>query len=408
MFHSNFCFMLNADPMFSTSAVTFCQSLSLTAMSAPPMGAASSDLVAMEVDAAQPAGLVPAELVPAEDAVLKAVKDGTGQFQPPRNLQERDPELVAINKLIHHYLKKCFRYCRSLHTGYPVVITEAYDEVMLAPTLSKADITLDYFVHVAYKYCSKKDGEFQIFEEPNEGNKGYFSVQAIEGWDERNKVNRMLLQFNIAARESLMMMLSQRVPNIKLSSVVIKFDRKRRLECSGKLAAWRDWVKNLEYFPTLFECRDLQVPFDEDLPCDYLITCKQWDTLQQVANPNLDYKDWMLNSAFGLDDDGQPMDVQAIQASSWPAPGSASASPPEASASASPPGAAAPSEADKGPQQSDSWSSSGKGTDGKSWGAGWNPGNWVQFPGAGSDGKSWGQKGTDGKSWAAGWASNSR
>jgi hypothetical protein len=215
----------------------------------------------------------------------------------------------------------------------------------------------------------------------------------------------MLLQNNIAARECLLMMLSQRLPNIKLSSVIFKFDRKRRFECSGKMDAWRDWVKNLEYFPTLFECKDLDVIETEDIPCDYLITCKQMETLQQVANPNQDHKDWMLNSHFGLDDEGKPQDVQAIQNSSWPAPRSTDGQPPQASASASPPGVAAPSEPATLPPVQDSGPSSGKGP--QQSGQAWNPSNWVDYTGSGSQ-QGWGKKGTDGKSWGAGWASGSQ
>jgi hypothetical protein len=372
------------------------------------MGAApSADNLAMEVDAAEAvADALQGVLVPAEDAVLRAVKDGTGRFQPPSHLQEKkEAELVAIKKEIHHYLKKCFRYFRALHTGCPVVITAAYDSVMSAQTLADKDITMGYFVHVAYNYCCEKVTEFQIHEEPNEANLGYFTVMAIEGWDERNKVNRMLLQNNIAARECLLMMLSLRQANIKLSSVVFKFDRKRRMVCSGKMDAWRDWVKNLEYFPTLFECKDLDVIESDDIPCDYLITCKQMDTLLQVANPNQDHKDWMLNSHFGLDDEGKPQDVQAIQNSSWPAPRSTDGQPPEASASASPPGVAAPSEPATLPPVQDSGPSSGKGP--QQSGQAWNPSNWVDYPGSGSQ-QGWGKKGTDGKSWGAGWASGSQ
>lgn len=379
--------------------------ISQGAMTSPPMGAApSADSLGMDVDAAQPEPeSAQGALVPAEDAILRAVKDGTGQFKPPTD-KFTPPELDDICKQMHHYLKKSFRYFRGLHTGFPVDITTAYEAVMSAPSLHGKNISREYFIHVAYKFCSKKAEEFRIGEEPNEANNGHFTVMAIDGWDERNKVNRMLLANNIAAKECLLLMAKENLANIKLSTAVLRFDRKRKLECSASKEKWEDWITNLDHFPSLFECKDLGVIPTEDIPCDYLITCKQMDALLKVADANCDYKDWMVNSDFGLDDDGKPLDVQAIQNSSWPAPRPTDGHPPADSSSAPPLGVAAPSEPAVAQPMQDSVPSSGKGPQQSD--QAWDASNWVDYAGAGS--KNWGRKGTDGKSWAAAWPSGSQ
>ncbi len=166
-------------------------------------------------------------------------------------------------------------------------------------------------------------------------------AQIIAGWDERNKANRMLLANNIAARQCLLMMWHLGLANIKLSSVIMAFDKKRKLQCSEHVANWADWVTNLQYFPSLFECRVLDVSEGEEFTRDWLVTCKVHDTLMKVADPNSDYKDWMLNSEFGLDDDGKPLDLQAIQQSSWPMPQAPDGSQPAASTTGAPPASGA-------------------------------------------------------------------
>ncbi len=136
-------------------------------MTAPPMGAAPSDgSLGMEVDAAQPGAEALQVLVPAEDAVLRAIKDGTGRYKPPT--EYTPPELLDIRKQMHHYLKKSFRYCKDVRTGCPVDITTAYDAVMTAPSLKGKDISMGYFIHVAYNLFSQKAEHFHIGEEPNE------------------------------------------------------------------------------------------------------------------------------------------------------------------------------------------------------------------------------------------------
>ena len=282
-------------------------------------GAGGGAMVASPEDVAPP-GSEAAPPAAETESFEQEVWNGRGAFAPGKaRTAEENKELRTALKLAY---KKQLRFSAAAN-GKFIGVDEVFEPAAGKYVISHG-VTKGEFASVCWRLVKKVTTEFDIEHYPDANNNGNFTARAVPGWDERNKMDRLELWDNHAAKQVILYCVRKQTDVCWLLDVIDSIDPKHLMSNCQTQQDRDDWAANLNRFPSLFVTKWSEACPVAHRAADWNIRFLKMDLAHGCAMQSRDQKLWLNNQTFGLDEHGVPTcesSPMLVDTGSVPAPG---------------------------------------------------------------------------------------